>query len=137
MTNLILPVKIAPITPELLERFKASGEWILGATFAYMIEHPETKKRMTTMMPIYVKWQEVDGFGDLNLSGFYSSNNTLHDEMNHYLPDGLPDPSAAVEVFETQIERFYLSGNNDYELGIGYPSEVIPPEGTKVGVFKL
>ena len=124
MSNLILPVKIAPITPELLERFKASGEfvkyqigddiyklaWNSGLS-GWVVQHPGRA--------ISIAWHIKD------------------EHLTHYLPDGLPDPSAAVEVFETQIERFYLSGNNDYELGIGYPSEVIPPEGTKVGVFKL
>jgi hypothetical protein len=114
MSNLILPVKIAPITPELLERFKASGEWIWTSDF--------------------VKAQYSSDFGGWHDAQGYRLKNQ---NPTHYLPDGLPDPSAAVEVFETQIERFYLSGNNDYELGIGYPSEVIPPEGTKVGVFKL
>ena len=124
MNNLILPVKIAPIIPELLERFKASGEfvkyqigddiyklaWNSGLS-GWVVQHPGRA--------ISIAWHIKD------------------EHLTHYLPDGLPDPSAAVEVFETQIERFYLSGNNDYELGIGYPSEVIPPEGTKVGVFKL
>jgi hypothetical protein len=62
---------------------------------------------------------------------------SVYEAPKFYLPDGLPDPSAAVEVFETQIERFYLGGNNDYELGIAHPFESTPPEGTKLGVFKL
>jgi hypothetical protein len=108
-------VKIAPITDELLERFKASQEWILAYSNGQFREY---RYSFGCQM-----W--IDMFGK-----------TIS-QPTHYLPDGLPDPSAAVEVFEAQIERFYLSGNNDYELGIGYPSEVIPPEGTKVGVFKL
>ena len=119
MNNLILPVKIAPIIPELLERFKASGEWV-----TYHVNDEMIKLAYNQGLRCW-----VDERGAAVLSN--------GDYLTHYLPDGLPDPSAAVEVFETQIERFYLSGNNDYELGIGYPSEVIPPEGTKVGVFKL
>jgi hypothetical protein len=124
MMKKYLMVEIEEITPELLERFKASGEfvkyqigddiyklaWNSGLS-GWVVQHPGRA--------ISIAWHIKD------------------EHLTHYLPDGLPDPSAAVEVFETQIERFYLSGNNDYELGIGYPSEVIPPEGTKVGVFKL
>jgi hypothetical protein len=78
-----LITEIAPITPELLERFKASGEWIV----AYYPTHV-AKIRY---------YSEDDSWECDDERGYY--------EPTHYLPDGLPDPSAAVEVFEAVVFR--------------------------------
>jgi hypothetical protein len=73
-----LITEIAPITPQLLERFKASGELIWTGDFIQVRYDNSTGA-----------WRDDQGYTD--------------DQPTHYLPDGLPDPSAAVEVFESEV----------------------------------
>jgi hypothetical protein len=110
-----LMVEIQPITPELLERFKASQEWILAYSNGQFREY---RYSFGCQM-----W--IDMFGK-----------TIS-QPTHYLPDGLPDPSAAVEVFEAEV---YPSWDRDsepmYEMYSEKTHEDLP-YGTKLGVFKL
>jgi hypothetical protein len=82
MNNLILPVKIAPITPELLEWFRANaGTMRLGF--------------------------DGERYGHCWFSGdkFHWDVSRHNKTPEFILPDGLPDPSAAVEVFEAVVFR--------------------------------
>ncbi len=66
-------------------------------------------------------------------------------QPTHYLPDGLPDPSAAVEVFESEASQDFIHPESEFGEGrygdwkTRLPDAMIPlvNEGTKVGVFKL
>lgn len=89
---MILPVQIEPITPELLDKFKASGEWILAHTVSEFWDGKAPAKEFNNVM--MMRWD-----GD-----FWTDNDVIYDEPTHYLPDGLPDPSQAVEVFESEVE---------------------------------
>jgi len=120
MTNLYLPVKIAPITPELLERFKASGEVIQLYPDLKRVTWKNGEWIHHTMFP------QQDFLGNTWVSVYKG-------EPTHYLPDGLPDPSAAVEVFEgTAWSDFDLNSGNCIEM-----DERAFEEGAKVGVFAI
>jgi hypothetical protein len=119
MSKAYLMIEVEPITME-----HQDGRWILALG-------GDDELGRTKMFATQIKWSRR--FGVWVSTQFCPVKFT----PTHFLPKGMPTPLDLVTVFETQIERFYLSGNNDYELGIGYPSEVIPPEGTKVGVFRL
>jgi hypothetical protein len=118
MMKKYLMVEIEEITPELLERFKASGEWIWISSFIRVRYNSN-----------FGRWQDAQGY--------YTKTPT------HYLPDGLPDPSAAVEVFESEANQDYTA--EDYGEGLygsyiaELPQEMLETvtEGTKLGVFKL
>jgi hypothetical protein len=105
MTNLYLPVKIAPITPELLERLRC--EWTTYRVFdneiVKLIFNAETKF-----------WMMEDG-----------TRTPYKDEhLTHYLPDGLPSPDDAVEIegektlelmrYWQEKERSELREENEY-----------------------
>jgi hypothetical protein len=120
-----LILEIEEITPELLERFKASGEWILAHTVSEFWDGKTPAKEFNTIMMMH--W---DG-------EYWTDNDVIYDEPTHYLPDGLPDPSAAVELFESEV---YPSWDRDSEPMHEMYSEKTHedlPYGTKLGVFAL
>ena len=129
MMKKYLMVEIEEITPELLERFKASGEfvkyqigddiyklaWNSGLS-GWVVQHPGRA--------ISIAWHIKD------------------EHLTHYLPDGLPDPSAAVEVFEREVttdSADWLCANPTEKM-IGC-AHIFAPEnmevGDMVGVFLL
>jgi hypothetical protein len=119
MNNLILPVKIAPITPELLEWFRANaGTMRLGF--------------------------DGERYGHCWFSGdkFHWDVSRHNKTPEFILPDGLPDPSAAVEVFEREVttdSADWLCANPTEKM-IGC-AHIFAPEnmevGDMVGVFLL
>jgi hypothetical protein len=120
MTNQYLLTKIAPITDELLEKFKASGEWVMAYSNG---EYEKSKYSKLTD-----SWANIFG--------------KRIPQPKYYLPDGLPDPSAAVEVFEREVttdSADYLCANpTEREIGCAH---IFAPEnmevGDMVGVFAL
>ena len=121
MMKKYLMVEIEEITPELLEKFKASGEWIL----AFIVSE------------LWVGKAPARKFKDVQIMHFvddaWTDGDATYHEPTHYLPDGLPDPSAAVEVFEgTAWSDFDLNSGNCIEM-----DERAFEEGAKVGVFAI
>jgi hypothetical protein len=88
-----------------------------------------------------------------NSTGVWRDDNGYTDEQpTHYLPDGLPDPSAAVEVFESEASQDFIHPESEFGEGrygdwktrlpdamIQFDSKGIftVNEGTKLGVFAL
>jgi hypothetical protein len=114
MSNLYLLTKIAPITDA-----HKDGRII----YAYPDGNP------ISWNSVAKGWQKGENPDtDFNTGEFY----VYKHEPTHYLPDGLPDPSAAVEVFEAKSIEELSKCPNIVEV----PMSKFP-EGTKVGVFKL
>jgi hypothetical protein len=130
MMKKYLMVEIEEITPELLEKFKASGEWIL----AFIVSE------------LWVGKAPARKFKDVQIMHFvddaWTDGDATYHEPTHYLPDGLPDPSAAVEVFEREVttdSADWLCANPTEKM-IGC-AHIFAPEnmevGDMVGVFLL
>jgi hypothetical protein len=77
---------------------------------------------------------------------------SVYEAPKFYLPDGLPDPNAAVEVFESEASQEYIHPTTEYGCGAygdwktRLPDAMISldsdglwlvNEGTKLGVFAL
>lgn len=91
---MILPVRIEVITPELLEKFKASGEWIKEA-----YEDPETMDYSLgkNVVSTGFRWVRYSS----ETQGWVKPGGYATTEPKFFNPDRtIPDPSQAVEVFE-------------------------------------
>ena len=103
--NLYLPTKIAPIT--------------------------DAQKKDNVTIQTFNEGELADAIWTSNGWWDRDRHEFISPEPTHYLPDGLPDPSAAVEVFESEVVKGVFMGLKAVEL------DSKTPIGTKVGVFKL
>jgi hypothetical protein len=110
MTNLYLPVKIAPITDD-----QKDGQ------FHVLVQNGVTK---------CLRWEsDVDSWVDDDMvKRTYP--------FTHYLPDGLPDQSAAVEVFESEANEWASSQEKGWSAEL--PPSMLPgvTEGTPIFMYK-